>query len=403
MSNFDDELSYEEEPLMNSYEEEALIKVKQLEKDFNDIKENKNSIDTNLEFIEDLEHCHNKESALTLEELNINDKIISIPINNFKYCYTLSELKDLIDDAIRKQGRNIYNIRVRDLYTNTNIPNDILVDVYKYLYPPISFKKGLKQIFIEAFEIFKIDELEQFIINMIQYDRNLVIDAKYNFYRGYKSVLQYACNKGFGLVALYILNNFTPDECMLNYVNHLDLDDGPALMYALFSIPYQKNTDIMFKVAMRILEFSPDENNLYYIIPDSNYTSFIIACSKDLTDIALKILENKPSIDFIETRTSVTSANQEALMDEYSYENKSALDFVLRNDMDKVKDKLIELYGPSMKQEKRQKTDMYGYIDDLYNYDSRLLEFQPRGHFGGKLKFKRKSKRKSNKKSKKHK
>ena len=61
--------------------------------------------------------------------------------------------------------------------------------------------------------------------------------------------------------------------------------------------------------------------------------------------------------------------------------------------MEPVLNKLVEMYGPSMKRER--KSDMYSITDDLYGYDSRLLEFEPRGHLGGKvMRFKRKSSKK---------
>jgi hypothetical protein len=124
----------------------------------------------------------------------------------------------------------------------------------------------------------------------------------------------------------------------------------------------------------------------------------MIACHNKLNDIAITILERKPSIDYVNVRSAISSENQEGLYFEESTEGKTAIDYAVRNDMDDVLNKLVELYGPSMKREK--KSNMYGFVDDLFGYDSRLFEFQPRGHFGGKvMKFKRKSskKRKSKK------
>jgi ankyrin repeat protein len=390
---------------MNNFEteydhEEQLLTIPKLRERLNNL--GKHGLDF---IITDLNECHNSESALTLETLNIDDTIISIPINGFKYCYTIKELIDLIENAMNKYesanpgyDATINNITVNDLYTNVKIPTDILQKVYNY-YNGIIEVDTIERIFADTFNTYpdEIDELQDFMIELIQNNKNLIIGSTYNFktYMGTTKMtpLQRACDRNLTNIAMYILNNFTPKECLLNYV---DNNERTALMYAINGI--YKNTDnirSMNKVTMKILEYSPDENNLFYIGGDlhDNKTALMIACHRGLTDIALKILEQKPSIDYVNVRSDTSSYNQEGLYYEESTEGKTAIDYAVRNDMDAVLNKLVELYGPSMKRER--KSDMFGFIDDLYGYDSRLLEFEPRGHLGGKvIRFKRKSNKK---------
>jgi hypothetical protein len=361
---------------------------------------------TGLDFIiSDLNDCHNTESALTLETLTMDDTIISIPINGFKYCYTIKELIDLIENAMHKyevanpgQDATIYDITINDLYTNVKIPADILQKVYNY-YNGIIEVDTIEKIFAETFTTYpdEINELEDFMIELIQNNRNLIINTTYDLkiYIGINKMtpLQRACDRNLTKVAMYILNNFTPTECLLNYV---DNNERTALMYAINSI-YKNSENIrsMNKVTIKILEYNPDENNLFYIGGDlhDNKTALMIACHKGLTDIALKILERKPSIDYVNVRSPPSEYNLDALYYEESTEGKTAIDYAVRNDMEPVLNKLVEMYGPSMKRER--KSDMYSITDDLYGYDSRLLEFEPRGHLGGKvMRFKRKSSKK---------
>ncbi len=370
--------------------------------------------------VTDIKQCHNDESALTLEELNIDDTIISIPVNGFKYCYTINELIGLIENAMNQYKRanpeinevNIDDITVRDLYTNVEISNDILKKVYNYYYHNDNDDNyddetegdSIKKIFMDAIYTYDddFDELQNFMIEMIKNNRDLVINAKYKFNSNFEiyTALQKVCEKNFTKVAMYILDNFTPTECMLNNVNN---QERTALIYAIKNI-YDKDNenDLMYKVVMKILDYTPDENNLFYISSDlyDNKTALMVACYNNLTNVALKILEKKPPISYINVRSPPSEYNQEALSDEYSTHDKSAVDYAVNNDMEQVLNKLVELYGSSIKRER--KSNMYGYVDDLYGYDSRLLEFQPRGHLGGKvIRFKRKSskKRKSRKRS----
>ena len=353
---------------------------------------------TGLDFIiTDITECHNNESALTLEKFNIDDTIISVPINGFKYCYTIKELVDLIENAMDKYERNnpgqeatISNITIKDLYTNVNIPTDILQKAYNY-HNGIIKVDTLEQIFIDSFNGYdeNINNVFDFIIEIIQNNRDIVINATYDFtsYIGTNkmSPLQKACERNLTKVAMYILNNFTPKECLLDYA---DTNEKTALMYAISGLYGGYNEDNeMYKVIMKMLEYSPEENNLFYIGGDlhDNKTTLMIACHNKLNDIAIKILEKKPSIDYVNVRSAISSENQEGLYFEESTEGKTAIDYAVRNDMDDVLNKLVELYGPSMKREK--KSNMYGFDDDLFGYDSRLFEFQPRGNFGGRHKM----------------
>jgi hypothetical protein len=396
---------------MNNLEYEEDITLEKLKNDFNIIKNNPNlKVDYN-NFIKDISVCHNDESALSLNKLKIEDNLISIDFGGFKYCYPLSELNDLIMGALNKYRRDnpteeatVSKIVVRDLYTNMEIPNSILQEVYDYVN-----KKDdrLVEIFKEALYIVEEDP-QEFIIELIKYDRSLIVNAKYYFTKEYfyptpMTPLQQICKRNLADVAMYILNNFSPSECLLNDIS---VEEKSALIYAIEHIYKRNPEDKMRIVTMIILDFEPYENNLFYVNDlRNNHTSFMHACYYGLTDVALKILEKEPSIDFINIRADIVSENQQALYDEYSMEGKTAVDMAVNNEMIEVLDKLVELYGQSMKREKRQRSNMYGNIDDLNMYDNRLFEFEPRGHQGGltiryKRKSKKKSKKKSNKKSK---
>jgi len=254
-------------------------------------------------------YCHNKESAISLEEFDENEDLVYIDykVNNkeFKYCYKLDELKSIIDMARNNEKKPT------DIYTGLVIPDEIIEFVDN------KYRGEIDSIANDILWMLGSFESEDDIIDTISEHKEYVSKPL----NGDKTILQHAILSRLPNVVKYLFDFFTPEQYLLGYV---DKSDNTALLYAC-SVVLQNTEDEMESVTIEMINKGLDKCNVEHVRERDGMTAFMTACKRGLTNIALNMLND--GID-------------ELNIDARDYLGWTAYDYAKTNNMSRVMSKI---------------------------------------------------------------
>lgn len=351
--------------------------------------------------------CQNTETIITLEPFKDTDTKIFVPIlkadkspitdeagNPLHNCYTAEELYEIAEMAYRNEKYPA------DPLTSQPLSIDILRKVYSAKglnYDTLRLKDTINKMDSMIYSISYLDktpEDEEEIIFFLKINPFLVTDITSG--GSNSTVLQLVCNKALSNVAKYILENYTPAECKLNYVN----DTGEtALLIAL------KHSNLRPVVEM-ILEKDPFDSNIMHVrkFSYSNMTALLLASKNNYEKETLMIVEqlsrlyeedkvaDSVLLDYLKVDT------EEYIQQSSSYTSDGEYDFDAYDAQPEVETRYVDVLYYA------QKNNM-GEVIRKVNRLIEMLETEGHSHQGGvalkyrrKKSIKRKSRRKSSKK-----
>jgi hypothetical protein len=221
------------------------------------------------------EKCHNKDSAISLQEFDDNEDLVYIDydVNNktFRYCYKLEELRDIIGMARKNNKAPV------DIYTALPIPRDIIdfVDTH--------YREDIDTSANEILWMLSSFESEDDVIDTIIQHKDYVSKPL----NGDKTILQQAILSRLPNVVKYLFDFYTPEQYLLGYV---DNNDNTALIYAC-SVIFPDREDEMEEVTLEMINKGLDKCNISHIRERDNMTAFMLACKRGLSRVALAMLD----------------------------------------------------------------------------------------------------------------
>lgn len=253
--------------------------------------------------------CHNKESAISLEEFKDDEDLVYIDYNiknkTIRYCYKLDELHKIIELA-RKNNKE-----PTDIYTGLVIPRNVIEFVDD------KYRVEIDTIANDILWMLSSFESEDDVIDTIIEHKEYVSKPL----NGDKTILQQAILSRLPNVVKYLFDFYTPEQYLLGYV---DKSDNTALIY-ICSVILPNRNDEMEEVAIEMINKGLDRCNVSHIRQRDNMTAFIMACKRGLSRVALEMLNEGIDDLNIDTR---------------DYLGWTAYDYAKTNNMTKVMAKI---------------------------------------------------------------